>query len=354
MNNEYYIVLKGSNNPIYLDISNGLSNLEQKTNINYHHFSYFLKVFEAIEKSSSIKNFTFYLTFENLDKLPSYGQNVVAIVLGDEWCRIPKYCHLVRAVFKCYGISPTLGCNPLFNPSYLNIMTLLNFIRVWIIGLPNWLNYTVDKFTNRRLSTVKNVFIYDIPLGYFNQLNLPIKPIEDRLFDVSFTGSIEQKLHSVWSWKYWLKSSKVIARKKMMSAIDCIRKKAPDIKFDLTINSHFGASRVADARTYSEKMMDTKICLVPRGSSLETYRFYEAMRYGCIVVTEGLPSRWFYDDSPVIRINDWSKLPGILDELVNDLDLIKKKHQESLHWWKTKCSEVAVAEYITQKLNCLA
>lgn len=353
MNNEYYIVPKGSNDPIYLDLFDDLSELEQTTNINYHHFSYFLEVFETIEKSSSIKNFTFYLTFENLDKLPSYGQNVVAIVLGDEWCRIPKYSHQVRAVFKCYGISPTLGCNPLLKPSYLNIMTLFNFLRVWIIGLPSWLNYTVSNFKNRELNTVKNAFIYDIPLGYFNQLDLPIKPIENRLFDVSFAGSIEHKLHSVWSWKYWFKSSKIIARKKMMSTIDCIVKKESNIKFDLTINSHFGASRAADARIYSEKMMDTKICLVPRGSSLETYRLYEAIRYGCIAVTEALPSRWFYDDSPVIRINDWSELPGILDELVNDLDLIKKKHQESLDWWKTKCSEVAVAEYITQRLNYL-
>ena len=351
MNNEYYIVLKGSNNPIYLDLSDSLSKLEQKTNINYSHFSYFLKVFETIEKSSSIKNFVFYLTFENLDRLPSYGQNVVAIVLGDEWCRIPKYCHLVRAVFKCYGTSPTLGCNPLLKPSYLNIMALFNFIRVWTLGLPNRLHYTFEKLKNRQSSTVKNAFIYDIPLGYFNQLDLPIKPIEDRLYDVSFAGSIEQKIHSIWSWKYWLKSSKIIARKKMVSAIDYIREENPNIKFDLTINSHFGASRAADARSYSEQTMDTKICLVPRGTSFETYRFFEAIRYGCIVVTEALPSRWFYDDSPAIKINDWSELMEIVDKLVGNQELMTKKHQESLDWWKTKCSEVAVADYISQKLN---
>lgn len=354
MNNEYYIVLKDSNKPIYVDLDKDLSDLEPKININnysFYTFFYFLKVFESIEKISSIKNFTFYLTYVNLDRLPSYGQNVVAIVLGDEWCRIPKYSHLVRAVFKCYGTSLTLGCNPFLKPSYLNTMTLFNFTRVWIIGLPGRLNYAFQKLKNWQSGTVKTASIYDIPLGYFNQLNLPIKAIEYRPYDILFAGSIEQKLYSVWTWKYWLKSPKTIARKAMMSTIDSIRNENPELKFDLTINSHFGASRAADARSYSEKIMDTKICLVPRGTSLETYRFFEAMRYGCIVVTEALPSRWFYDNSPAIQITDWSELVDIIDELSDNQDLMKKKHQEALDWWNTKCSEVAVAEYITQKLN---
>ena len=354
MNNEYYICLKGSNKPIYVDLYKDLSELEQKINDNSYSiytFFYFLKVFESIEKISFIKDFTFYLTYVNLDHLPSYGQNVVAIVLGDEWCRTPKYSHLVRAVFKCYGRSLTLGCNPLLDPSYLNITTLFNFIRVWTLGLPYQLNYMFLKLKNKHSDEANVPSIYDIPLGYFNQLDLPVKAIEDRLYDVSFAGSIEQRVNSVWSWRYWLKLPKTIAREKMMLAIERIKQKNSHINFELTINSHFGASRAADARSYSEKLMDTKICLAPRGTSLETYRFFEAIRSGCIVVTEALPSRWFYDESPAIQITDWSELVEVLDRLVDDQDLMKKKHQESLNWWKTKCSETAVAYYIARKLN---
>ena len=354
LSNAYYICLQGSNDPIVWNVSNDLSDLKQKLkqfNLNYNGFCYFLKVFEIIEESTSIKNFVFYITWSDLDRLPSYGSNVVAIVLGDEWCRIPKYCNRVRAVFKCYGTSLTLGCNPLLEPSHLNIMTLFNFIRVWTLGLPYRLNYVFLKLKNEQVDKAKIASVYDIPLGYFNQLDLPIKAIEDRLHDVSFAGSVEQWVNSVWSWKYWLKFPKTIARKKMVSAIDYIRQKNPNIDFELTINSHFGASRAADARSYSEKLMDTKICLVPRGTSLETYRFFEAIRYGCIVVTEALPSRWFYDDSPAIKINDWSELAEILDKLIDNRSLMKKKHQESLDWWKTKCSEIAVADYIAQKLK---
>ena len=138
-----------------------------------------------------------------------------------------------------------------------------------------------------------------------------------------------------------------------MFIINFIRKKNLDVKFNLTITSDFNAARSADEKSYSEKMMDSKICLVPRGTSLETYRFFEAIRYGCIVITEILPSRWFYNGSPAIRINDWSELEEILDKLINNKLLIKKKHQESLAWWKTRCSEIAVGNYLVEKLNYL-
>ncbi|MDJ0590686.1 MAG: hypothetical protein QNJ72_11915 [Pleurocapsa sp. MO_226.B13] len=344
--NEYYICLKGSNNPIYWDLSDSESKIDIDCSL-----TYFSKVFEAMEKSLQVKGLVFYLTWENLDRLPSYGDKVVAILLGDEWCRIPKYSHQVRAVFKCYGIRPTLGCNPLSKPSYLNLMTLVNFIKLWIVGLPGQLSYTLKNLRNRGANATKIAPIYDIPLGYYQQLDLPLKAIEDRLYDVSFAGSIEHKLYSIWSWKYWFKSPKIISRKEMLCAIDLIRKNNPEIKFDLTVTSDFNAARSADKRSYSAKMMDTKISLVPRGTSLETYRFFEAIRYGCIVVTEALPSRWFYDRSPAIQITDWKELGDLIDKLVNNQQLMKKKHQESLDWWKTKCSEVAVGNYIAEKLN---
>ena len=352
MNNEYYICLKGSNSRIHIDLSKDVYDLERKTNISYYQLSYFFKIFEIIEKSSYTKGLIFYLTYENVERLPSYGENVVAIVIIDEWCRIPKYCHKVKAVFKCYGTRLSLGCNPLLKPSYLNIMTLFNFMRVWGLGLTGRINYAFQKFKNWQYGTVKIAPIYDIPLGYHNQLELPIKAIEDRPYDVGFAGSIEQnELHSVFSLNYWLKSPKAIARRKMVSTIDSIALENPNIKFDLGINPNFGASSGSDVNNYCKRLMDTKICLVPRGTSWETYRFFEAIRYGCIIVTEALPSRWFYDDSPAIRVTDWSKLVDILDELIENPDLINKKHHESLHWWKTKCSEVAVADYISCQLN---
>lgn len=312
---------------------------------------YFGKVFEAMESSLKERGLIFYLTW-SIDELPSYGQNVVAVVLGDEWCCIPKYFHKVRAVFKSYGISPELGFNPLLRPSFLNLLTLLQFLKNWFIRLPSLLNYRFQQFRYSK-SNDKLPCIYDIPLGYFNQLDLPIKDIEERSNDVFFAGSVAFKSYPLWSIRHWLQTPKIIARKQMVSSVYKIQEKHPEVKVELSLTPSFGyqGSRNIAAKTYSEKLMDAKICLVPRGSSFETFRFFEALRYGCVVIAETLPSRWFYDGSPAIQIEDWNKLEEIVENLSKDSYLMKKLHKESLDWWKNKCSETAVGSYIAEKLN---
>jgi hypothetical protein len=140
----------------------------------------------------------------------------------------------------------------------------------------------------------------------------------------------------------------------MISIVNRIEKKNPDFKFELSLMPDFKTSSLSDAKSYSEKLMNAKICLVPRGTSYETFRFFEALRYGCIVVTEALPSRWFYEGSPAIQITDWNELETILEKLLKDQNLMQEKHEESLNWWKNRCSEAVVGEYMAEKLNSLS
>ncbi|NEP56467.1 MAG: exostosin family protein [Symploca sp. SIO2G7] len=342
---EYYVCLPEEKEPIPL---NQLIP-EHKFKLDYN-LEYFSKIFEVMEKSLEIDNLVFYLT-RNIHQLPSYGPNVIAIVLGDEWCRIPSYVHKVHAVFKCYGTQPILGCNPITKPSYLNFMTLIKFIRTLVIRLPSLLNYTLNKSSNWPNNKVKKLLIYDIPLGYYKQWQLPVKDIEQRPYDVFFSGSMVSIPDSLWSLKYWLSTPKKLSRRKMISAINAVKEKLPKFNIELSTTYSFHSTTNEDTRYYSERMMDTKICLVPRGTSFETFRFFEGLRSGCIVVTESLPSRWFYDGAPVIQIKDWSELEGILEKLLNNKSLLQEKHQQSLNWWQHKCSEAAVGAYMAEKLN---
>ena len=345
LSNKYYVCLKGNQKAIPWDPIK----TEQMVT---HDCAYFGKVFRNMEKHLKINGLTFYLTF-NLNELPSYGKNVVAVVLGDEWCRIPMYAHKILAVFKCYGTRLTLGCNPLLKPSYLNFLSLMQFQKAWFARLPGWLNHVFHKFKSLREKTEKTPPIYDIPLGYYKQLELPIKDIESRRYDIYFAGSLKQKKYSVTSLKYWIKDPKNLSRKKMISSIHKIKQNLPELQVKLSFTQGFHNTSNEDARKYSENMMETKICPVPRGTSWETYRFFEAMRYGCIVVTESLPSRWFYNESPAIKINNWSNLEEVVKTLLENKQLMRKKHQESLNWWKNKCSEAAIGEYIAIKLNAI-
>ncbi|MBD2028348.1 glycosyltransferase [Leptolyngbya sp. FACHB-711] len=318
-------------------------------------YTYFGNVFKAMEEKLEVGGLIFYFTWNSLKELPSYGKNVVVIVAGDEWCRIPTYCDKVLAVFKCYGTKPILGCNPFLHPSYLNILALIQFLRIGFYRLPGLLSHALLqlKYLQRKSSEI--CLIYDIPLGYNRQLELPVKDLEEREYDVSFAGSIEHGTYSVWSLKHLFDTPKSFSRRKMMSSIKTFDAKHPELKIELTVTPSFGSSKdVLDKESYSQRMINTKICLVPRGTSFETFRFFEAMRYGCIVITEALPTRWFYDGSPAIQINDWDELEEILTRLLENKHLMQEKHQESLKWWETRCSEAVVGSYIAKQLNSLA
>jgi hypothetical protein len=345
LSNEYYICLRQAQEPIPWNLTDTAQAVSPDC-------FYFGKVFEAMEKSLEVSGLVFYLTWD-IHQLPSYGQNIVAVVLGDEWCRIPTYFHKVRAVFKCYGTRPILGCNPLLKPSYLNFLTLIQFIRNLLIHLPYSLNYLLHKFKTLQADAAKIPPIYDIPLGYFNQLELPIKEIETRLYDVYFAGSVGQNCHNLVSLKRWIGTPKSISRQELISAINQLEKSQPKLKIELLISPDSLSYAMSNAAgiNYSEKMINAKICLVPRGTSFETFRFFEALRYGCIVITEALPSRWFYNESPAIQIEDWSELGEIVEKLLANKHLMQEKHKESLKWWETKCSEAVVGAYMAEKLS---
>jgi hypothetical protein len=102
---------------------------------------------------------------------------------------------------------------------------------------------------------------------------------------------------------------------------------------------------------YTEIMADTRIALAPRGSSVETYRFFEAMRQGCVVICDRLPPHWFYLGCPAVQIDDWGNLEAEVKALSADPERLKDLHRRSLAWWDEKLSERAIAHAIARCLE---
>jgi hypothetical protein len=88
---------------------------------------------------------------------------------------------------------------------------------------------------------------------------MPIKDIEERLYDSYFSGSVVHVSYPVWSLKRWLGTPKTLARKLMISSVNKFQKKNPDLKVELSITGGFRDRSVEDERSYCEIMMDTKI-----------------------------------------------------------------------------------------------
>ena len=64
--------------------------------------------------------------------------------------------------------------------------------------------------------------------------------------------------------------------------------------------------------------MDARLALVPRGATTETHRFFQALKFGCIVVTDSVPPSWFYEQAPIIRLRHWDELEENVTPLLAD------------------------------------
>jgi hypothetical protein len=85
---------------------------------------------------------------------------------------------------------------------------------------------------------------------------------------------------------------------------------------------------------------------VPRGCHVETIRYFQALRYGCVVICENLPDHWFYTGSPAIVVEDWAELPDHLDRLLRNPAMMTDLSESALAWWRNMASEPAVARFV--------
>jgi hypothetical protein len=307
--------------------------------------NYWVRVFKEIEKSSSLSGFTFYLVTHHLlvNELPSYGDTIVAVIRSGEECWIPPYLDNVRYVFKTYGFEPWCGASL----SEQSPASVLKCVREW--GLWSWryLFYLRQSGFPPKAGERKMV----LPLGYARQTDLPGKPFELRRYLVGFLGSIENREYPKFSPKRLVATPKVIARSRMADSLQKLAASAPESVFYGTTASFTESTMSGAGDRYTEIMADTKIALAPRGSSAETYRFFEAMRQGCVVICDRLPPHWFYVGCPAIQIGDWGHLAAEVKALSADPERLADLHRRSLAWWDEKLSERAIAQVIAKCLE---
>jgi|SRR5690606_3956207 len=208
-----------------------------------------------------------------------------------------------------------------------------------------------------KVSSSANVF--PLALGYVKGVDeLPIKPIQERKYNVFFRGNLNV------SRLPFYKSFSMLSRllpdtlrgKKFM--IKYFAKWKSDyshyfpnsiIYFNTSFKSGFTSSE------YAEVLADSKIVLCPAGfSSSECFRHYEAMRAGCVIVSEKLPANELYIDSPIIQITNWREGLEITRKLIQDPVEMENIQERALSWWKERWSEKATANFIKSKLMQLA
>lgn len=304
---------------------------------------YFGAAFVAMERALCDADLDVVLTWD-VRRVPLEGDRVVAVVLGDEGGRIPHYAGRVRAIFKAYGTRPALGAGPLRDRSLTGLVDVVQYGVRWLRWLPGGAAHA-----GRRLRRQPVGHVTTIPLGTFNQLELRVVAMQERRTDIVFAGSVEH----AGSLRHRL-APKTRARREMLAAVRELARQRPGLRLDLRLTEGFGASEASSPEAYSQAVMDARVCLAPRGTSVETFRVLEGLRAGCLVVTERLPSHPFYAGAPVLQLDRWRQLPALLEPILGDDAELGRRHDAARLWWRDRCSEEAVGRMMAEQLNHLA
>ncbi|HTZ88894.1 MAG TPA: hypothetical protein VMA71_01060 [Alloacidobacterium sp.] len=308
---------------------------------------YPLAVLSEAEAGTNDSGLHFYLT-KDPNRLPEYGPHVVAVLLQEERCKIPAYALHIRAVVRNLPSLPFLGLKH-FGLNRLSAVLAFEYARDCALHYrsirasrsphPDW---PAPLHTIPRICT--------IPLGYHSQEELPQIPMRARTLDSFFAGELATQVPPT-TYRYWVSTSKAEARKQLWRVLQQI-KRDPEWRIDLD-NIGVGdiANRATQFNTYSQKMMNSRICLAPRGSMAETFRLYEGLRAGCLVIANRLPDEPFLHGAPVIQIDNWKELPGLLRKYARDIDALEYFRQAALAWWQNHCHERVIGQQVAHFLN---
>jgi hypothetical protein len=317
--------------------------------------AYFGGLFREFERHWQGDPLTFYLTHHTTE-LPSYGRDVVVVLLNDEWYRTPAYSGNILAVLRNLPLRPWFPWDTLVPPNAESAFAVANHLRVLAEGRRSDRNAArvraAEGWPRQRRDNA-----IDIPLGYYHQPEKPIKPLEERGTDVFFAGSLLHDMERKRGWKREVKrvvgNPKQIYRKRMIEELEKFRFRHPELTAKVTITGDFRDLGGDEVTSYADDMMDARIALVPRGTAAESYRLFEAWRYGCIVICEALPPRYFLQGAPAVALRSWSELEGVMGDLLADPERQRALHQASLAWWRDVCSEQAVGRRVAGQLEAL-
>jgi hypothetical protein len=202
--------------------------------------------------------------------------------------------------------------------------------------------------------------IYGLPLGYASGIPNPRGfPIQGRKFNVCFVGCLQTNRFGLATIL-----SKLARSSEDRSTIGAARmvedgSTAGAVLGDFSrafprsfIRFTSGFAKGLGRTKYGAILGDSKIALCPAGwKSSETFRHFEAMREGCILVSDVLPNTRIYRNAPIIQVRDWRSLDTIVSDLLRDTGRMVELQRLSLEWWNNVCSEKAVAAFIASQVT---
>ncbi len=104
--------------------------------------------------------------------------------------------------------------------------------------------------------------------------------------------------------------------------------------------------------SYCDVLNQTKIMPVPRGSgSLESFRFFEAAKCGCIPVCTQQPHVDFYNVAPYFSISSWSHFGEFVENMKQRESEMEYLSKQVKSWHKYFCSPQGLANFMYKRIK---
>lgn len=223
--------------------------------------------------------------------------------------------------------------------------------------IPRYLgDYFIAIFKAHLPGSFEEYKLYPFPLGYHQDVPLlPMHSISARENNVFFSGNLNFNRIYFYKELSLFRLIPSIFYERLIFRIKNWIPKDLSKSFNRSyIQFTDGFKKGIGGTDYATYLHNSKIAICPPGfRSPETFRHFEAMRAGCIIITTELPDTAFYKNSPMVVLKNWTELRITINKLLKNPQRMEDIHVQTLDWWEKVCSEDAVANYIVDKIKHL-
>lgn len=209
--------------------------------------------------------------------------------------------------------------------------------------------------------------IFPFPLNTISNLYLKkIIPIKKRKFDIFFCGNLNKyRLDLYHALSSNAKIFSKISNKLFYTFLVGLGFKKRFVQRNMSVGVNgknfikftIGLNGEGDGLPYDEYLRllnDSKVALCPTGyMSTETFRHYEAIKSGCVIISNKLPDTYIFRKAPFVKINNWKEGLMKAEKLIMNTERLEDLQRKSILYHKTNLSEKFMAEYVLKKIRIL-
>lgn len=196
-------------------------------------------------------------------------------------------------------------------------------------SIPQTNNLVFKNYYDRKIYA-NNANVHGIPLPVVSDSSMNQIPIEQRTVDVGFIGQINPRPAFIAEMQHVLTSPQ---------------------NFVADFVTYHGFKNGLSSEDYANRLKNCKISLCPKGVSVETFRYTESLKNGCLIVSEQQPDAWYYDSTPAIVTKDWRLLKSLLNKLPLPVERLKELSEKSYQHYQNNFSVEAVSNYMRKVIT---